>query len=748
MPKFLERLNAVTRRLGFEVLPRTIYQNSSYQMGAKGISAGVDLGSDPLAIWRPGGSKTIPASKAMDQNTGWVYASVHAIADEVSNISFRLFQIDNNGDHVEKFDHELLDLLDGVNDFQTGPELKYLIAAHLKLAGNAYLLLEGVKNFDDQPNAIFTLNPGNMKIVLDKTVYPYKVDHYEYTIDGRKFKYKPYEIVHIKSPDPSDPYMGIGTVQNIAMWIDNDNYAMEYNRKFFINGARIDGVLETQNTTDSEIMSLKTSFESSHAGVENAYKTPVLPKGVVFKPMQATAKDMDFAKLLDTTRDRILAGFRVSKTILGTAESDTNRATAETADYVFAKRTIKPLMTMIVSYLNERLVPRFGDDIYLSFIDPTPEDKQYRIKEMQAAIGNQPVMSVNEAREAYLGLGPIDNGDEVMVSSTMNGIGTPSKENTGEKPKKAVSKKNGKPSAKKRIIKTRFAKNAEIRKGIVEILAEKVAASVLKINEKPLHKMDKVEYATVYQKFAERVTEYESEIRKAVVKINHDQQKEVEKNLGKFMGDKTQKATVPDMFNLENWIQVTTDALTPILTELYGKEGASAAEAYGLGKFDTNTEAAKRALDNAVSKLAKSYNETTMAQLKSKISEGLANGESLAQIKDTVAGIYEFADTNRASLVATTETFRVANEATKEGWRQTGVVKTIRWYTAEDEKVCQYCWEQDGKSISIDDNFYDNGDTVPGVDGGLMDVNYGDVGAPPLHPDCRCYVQPDEVSID
>ena len=44
---------------------------------------------------------------------------------------------------------------------------------------------------------------------------------------------------------------------------------------------------------------------------------------------------MDFSKLTEATRDRILAAFRVSKTILGTAESDTNRATAETADYVF-----------------------------------------------------------------------------------------------------------------------------------------------------------------------------------------------------------------------------------------------------------------------------------------------------------------------------------------------------------------------------------------------------------------------------
>src|SRR3982075_4020812 len=133
---------------------------------------------------------------------------------------------------------------------------------------------------------------------------------------------------------------------------------------------------------------------------------------------------MDFGGLADATRDRILAGFRVSKTILGTAESDTNRATAETADYVFSKRTIKPKMLMVISFLNEYLVPRYGDDLYLTFIDPTPEDKAFKTLEMQAAVSNMPIMTQNEARRNYLGLGPIEGGDKLMAPNTMSEAGT------------------------------------------------------------------------------------------------------------------------------------------------------------------------------------------------------------------------------------------------------------------------------------------------------------------------------------
>jgi hypothetical protein len=54
-------------------------------------------------------------------------------------------------------------------------------------------------------------------------------------------------------------------------------------------------------------------------------RRPVLPKGVQLKHAGVTQRDIDFGKLTDQTRNRILAGLRVSKTILGTAESDTTR---------------------------------------------------------------------------------------------------------------------------------------------------------------------------------------------------------------------------------------------------------------------------------------------------------------------------------------------------------------------------------------------------------------------------------------
>ena len=122
----------------------------------------------------------------------------------------------------------MIDFLDCVNDFQTGPEFRHTLACHLELTGNAYVLLEGVKNTEDKPKAMHLLDPGRVELDIDKSNYPYRIRGYKFTIDGKTFTYKPYEILQMKYPNPRNPLIGIGTVQAAAEWIDNDNNLTEF----------------------------------------------------------------------------------------------------------------------------------------------------------------------------------------------------------------------------------------------------------------------------------------------------------------------------------------------------------------------------------------------------------------------------------------------------------------------------------------------------------------------------------------
>lgn len=698
--------------------------------------------ADPFSIWSR--SRKTSVDKAMDVYNGWVYGCVRAIAEEIAKQKFRLFQVQKDGTHEEIFDHELLDLLDGVNPFQTGYDLKYITSSHLELAGNSYWLLDGVKTETDKPTALFVLSPKHTNPIPAKL--PEFIKGYKYSINGETQIFKQHEILHFKYPDPNDPYQGIGTVQAIMDWIQTDTFANDVNLNYFKNGARLGGLLSSENAiTDAQMKVLRASFENLYKGAGNAYRVAVLPKGVKYDEASSTPKDMDFANMQSVMREKILSGFRVPKTILGSSESETNRATAETSNYVFAARTIKPKLELMVQQLNEFLVPRYGDNLYLDFSDPVPEDRAQRIEEMKAAVGLQPVISINEAREEYFGLDGVDKGDNVMTDFSKIPLGKPKPKESKRFSKKGIDKK---PS-------TRFAKNHKARKGISEEIAKRLTESLEKQDKKVkelketkckgINALSDEDYGVVYKAFETRISPYEKLLHEGIRKFNTDQKTEVIKNLGKITGLKA--IAEADIYDTDEWLGILVDLSQPILSNLYEAEGKEAGSLLGYENFRVTPEA-KRALDHAIELMSESYNATTLGLLKDALDQGMSEGLSLPELTDKISEIYEFSNEVRARQVAQTETFRIANDSTKEAWKQSGVVKTIKWYTAVDERVCPWCDAMHGKTIDIEDTFFDKGDEATGTDGAKLPITYDNVGNPPLHVSCRCYTRPEEISIE
>jgi len=711
--------------------------------------------SDPFAIWAS--SKRVSPAKAMTVYNGWVYACVRAISEEIANMRWRLFQM--KGDEAtEIFDHEILDLLHGVSEMQTGYELKYLIGSHLELAGNFYAVMDGVKAGADgkpqgKPKALYPLNPSGVRVVVDHTKFPSRIMKFEYTSYGKRYEFDPSQILHIKYPDPSDEHEGIGTAQSIPLWIDADNYAMEFNRRFFINGARIGGILESENArTESQLQFIKKSFEAIHKGYDSAYKTLVLPKGTKYTQASENHKDMDFNSLMIMMRDRILAGFRVPRTVLGITD-DVNRANAEATNYIFALRTIKPKMQLIVSYLNEFLVPLYGENLYLDFEDPVPENTELKVKEMEAANG---VLTPNEQRERYFGYEPVENesADSLLYPITTQPLSEDTSQNTDtnkDKPQKSKRTKHTLRTGSGARPSVRYAKAAKMQQSLSKDFGEKMTDAFKEfqkqqkeVSQKSIRDLTDKDWAVIYRSFETRIEPYIKLTANAIRKLNHGQKARVLRNIENAIKSvKSAKGVVVDaLFNLKDEIGITINLVTPVLTDLYDKEGIAAGSLVG---FDSPA-LQRSVIDRSISLMAKSYNETTLNLLKSKLDQGIAEGQSISDLKNTISDIYEFSDTTRAEMVARTEAFRTANLATKEAWKQSGVVETVKWYTAEDSLVCPLCAPMDGKVISVNDNFFDKGDTAQGSDGSSLDITYSDVETPPLHPDCRCYIRPEDLS--
>jgi len=698
--------------------------------------------ADPFLLWR--NLKKVDPQKAFEVFSGYTAACIRAIAEDVAAIPLELYTINKAGDYERQYDHELLDILDAVNPQQTGLELKYNTAAHLESVGNAYWLLDGVKTDKDKPRAIYLLDPSRTRVIAKRDDFPYTILGYELRLNTTTKYYKPHEILHIKYPDPSDPIEGIGTVQTAAQWIDADNYAQEFNRRFFLNGARIGGFLESESAyTPEQLEYLKKSFENIFKGVENAYRVAALPKGTTYKPGGETQKDMDFGNLMDRMGSRILAAFRVPKSVLGITE-DVNRANAEATNYIFALRTIKPKMRLITTYINEFLVPRYGDNLHLDFEDPVPENRELRIQEMAVATGNQPVMSINEAREEYFGLDPVDRGENVMTDFSKIPLGAP-KPKAADRP---TIKRNGirAPITRAaRIAKTRKTISLSISEAITKEL-ENIETKTKEIKNKNITTLTDEEYDVVWKNFAARVDKYEKLAIDKIREHNKDTFKEVRENLEQAL--KSKDISPDKLLDIDKRMALLVDLLTPLVEDLAKTEGAAAAELLGIADLNILNDDVKKALARGIQLMSESYNKTTLSLLQEKINASLSSGASLDDLESDISQIEEFSDEVRAAQVARTETFRVANEATKEAWKQTGVVKTIKFYTAADERVCPFCEPLHGKVIGIEENFFEKGDEITGSDGSTMKVDYDDIGTPPIHPSCRCYTRPSEISID
>lgn len=722
-----------------------------------GRGGGYSADSASMAIHRPGSNQAIDPQRAMDAHHGWAYAAVKAISDEIANIEFRLFMIKGD-EHEEQFEHEVLDLFEGVNDYQTGPEFRHMLAAHLELTGNAYLLLlnkqgKPVKSYDEKPASIYLLDPGKVKVILDKTTYPFFIKEYKFTVEGREFFYAPEAIAHVKYPDPSNPYQGLGSVAGIAEWIDNDNNQTEFMRQFFHNGATIGLTFETEMSSEEQLHELRDSFNEQHSGVKNAYKAMFLPKGVKKPTNDVQFKELGVPALSEMNRDMILAGFRVSKTILGTAESDTNRATAETADYVFSKRTIKPKMQLIVSYLNEFVVSRFGDDIYLTFIDPVPEDKAFRTEEMKTAVGGKQVITQNEARETFMGLGPVDDESADSISSA-----APVTDPNADESEPAADENKSKKAKKSKIVparlgyrpvhvrkgKTQFSRNRKVRTEASKSLSEKVAEAILGVKMKKVKDMTREEYdQVILVEKSKRTGKYADKIKEKMIEINNAQKEEVMKNFERQFGKSAaKKKIIGNLFDLAKWVNFTINALRPIVTELMADESRQAFNLVETPYVDiTNTPTGKTAIDHALSLLAQSYNQDTLNLLEAKLNEGLSQGYGVQQLGELIQDIYAWKNEYAAERVALTESNRITNTAGKLAWQQAGI-KEVEWVTSKRDNVCQFCMQQDGEIISVDENFFNKGDEISGADGGVMTADYSDIGGPPLHPNCHCGIRP------
>lgn len=672
--------------------------------GAKSKKS-VSDGGNAWTTLNTGGSD-VSEQNLLLNNKEWVFIAVDKISKAVSSVRFKVMKTAKDQDE-EIFDHKLVSFLERPHPQFTGKDFIYLNTAYKELTGNAFWL-KGEDGKSISPLIPIHVTP----VVKDEELIGYKyvqgVKTHFYLID---------KVVHDRYVDPRKPYWGIGKLEKIAKWVDTASYANDFNRLFFLNGASFGGFIETEEESKERIELIKIGIANQHTGVKNAHKIGVLPKGSKFTGATATMQDMQFSELDDRYRDKILAGFGVPKTLAGFT-TDVNRASAEASEYIFAKYTIKPIVDDFVEFLNQYIVPMFDNtgQVYISYDNFIPDDNATLLEERKASLANQAYKTINEVR-SEVGLPPITGGDSVYGSPFGVQIGEP-------------------------IVKSSAPKRMRGKKSMSDLIAEK-AIEKMSETKVEVKEMDLDELR--HKDFVSRVTDYQKQLANKIKDFNMRQKKEVMEKLGRI----TKAVSKSDIYNYDDEVGIMVDFVTPILNGLATEQAIKEWEDQGFpGVFNPTESNIKKIVELSAKRMSKSYNDTTLLLLKQAINDGIQSGDGVPQIAQRVNDVYEFSDTYRALMTAHTEAFYTANESSREAYKQSGVVRTIRWYTSEDERVCEFCAPMNGKVIDVKEIFFKKGETIQGINGGSMNTDYRSIDVPPLHPNCNCFIRPEDISID
>lgn len=311
-----------------------------------------------------------------------LFAIVSNLAEGTSGVEWHLYRkrVDQRrryGPHpederVEVLAHQALRVQQQPNPFMPWQEFCEVFQQHLDLVGETAWSVEYAGSV---PKYLWPVRPDRLTPVADREKF---LAGWTYRApDGEEVPLTLNQVIHTRMPNPMDPYRGMGPVQALLTDLDSARYSAEWNRAFFRNSAQPGGIIEVESAlSDKAFKQMVARWRESHQGVSNAHRVGILEYGK-WKDVSFSMKDMQFAELRGVAREIIREAYSYPKFLLGEPEGS-NRASAEAAEYVEARRLLVPRAKRIKGTLNSDYLPLFGatgTGVEFDFDSPVPEDE-------------------------------------------------------------------------------------------------------------------------------------------------------------------------------------------------------------------------------------------------------------------------------------------------------------------------------------------------------------------------------------
>lgn len=548
-------------------------------------------------------------------------------------------------------DDDLLTLFTQPNPLQNWFEFKELWSWFLALNGNAYIYLQSETLGDSilkRPTGLMLLNPDAIAPDFDRAtgvLLGYKFT----TMSGTKTISKD-KIIHTRLPNPRNPYVGMSKIAMIKTAANTNISAAGYNLAFFDNGAIPPFVLKTaQQLNKPMIDELEERWNSKLRGVKNHGKLTTLTGGLEVQMINTNQRDMDYDRLMKSTREEILAAFHVPPGKAGIFEGTSSFANNKEQDNSYYSNAIDPVLQRF-NFPLSAIVRRWRPDYYYQFDDVIVKDLALNMTLYKDAIANG--VTPNEAREWYLGQPKVDNDPamntrfiSVALMSMADAIAPPI-----ETPPPAAPA-NGQAAAPNTAAET-------VVKGFAPAPTPGRKATGAQRNV--ILRMSRLTKKTAGKK-----------IKKAVKEYFNDQQGEVKQAFNEHFSKAAEiegKATPAERAQAEAFLKAIKakvfneagkakigKALKPGYTAVIMKAVADLNEVMGTSVDGGTTNPS---ITEGIGRLARrvgKVNDTTRDAIENNILAGVDAGESVPELAARIEHVYGVADTSRAVMIARTE---------------------------------------------------------------------------------------------
>ena len=654
-----------------------------------------------------------------------VYDCVTLIGEQAAQYRPRIGRRNKQGILEDAGDHEFLRLLrNPTGNSEDQPEsfssfdLWEGIASYQELLGDAFIyvgLPQG--GGSGRPRSLALLRPDKVGTSInDKTG---RIEgYYIRQSNGDPIPLEINEVLRFPLFNPKTPYKGLGRVEAGSDYISTDETTAKYTNNFFANNAGLSGVLSIKSEmTKGGFKKFSKMWRERYEGVGNAGKIMIIRNSdASFQQVGLGLNEIDMSALRSMTVEDVAMLFKVPLPLLGKIPEGAGlgRANIEVLEYMFAKYKIEPMFRRYDAILQFAMKRYYGvTDLEVYHDSIIPEDKEFTLSMRDKGVDR---WLTREEIRTKDGLEDKPGANQLFVPMA----NIPIDEASAEAPTSSTS--SFKPITVKIVRRSGTAKKKD-SSDEGKITAEKAEAFRLRLMRNQ--------------------AKYERAYKKRLKPIITQQMAEALNNLEAHASGL--RKDMPKPFDDGAYDELMTAQLTPVLVDLSKQQGSLALVFAG----DTENEFKMTAkIEDFVRKntarMAKNFNDETIARLNASLSVGIAEGENLTKLKHRVEEVFDGVKGYRAERLARTETLKASNNASVWAYRQTGYVTGKEWVV--NPGACPECEEFEGKNIPLDDSFLAVGEsyTYEDEEGNEHTVtnDYDTVEEPPLHPNCRCTVIP------